>query len=694
MRLNPHGVGGEAPDRFTELVALRMLVELRAADEFIQRDGFENLSVARTLGLWDDTKTGAPYDQKRAWSRLRARLRSAERAWQRNPECTTLDRNLARLATVLGLDDVDRTILKFVVKAKLEPLLDAVGDWLDRMSTPRLHRVLAAVLRMPPDLIAHRLAPDALLVRAGLVTVERGACRSLGSKLELINEAFPDLLSCAEADPLGTLRGIITAAPAPTLQLGDYAHLGESVHVLRAYLGNALRTHRKGVNILLYGPPGTGKTQLARVLAYGTQRQLLEVVSEDGDGDPIPGTHRLRALAAAQVLAAKQDSLVVFDEVEDVFRAGWSLFGRRSSATGCKGWINRQLEGAAAPTFWISNSLDEVDAAFLRRFDLVVEIPVPPRRQRERMLRRLCKRVVAPSCITALAESDVVTPAVVANAVHVVRTVAMRQPLAKRAKTLEGLVNGTLRAQGHRPVHLAPTHAVDAPYELDMLNPDSDIRAIADGLHRDPHARICLYGPPGTGKSAFGRWLAKELGVPLQVRRASDLLSPFVGVTEQNLAHAFTRAGDTGALLLIDEIDGFLRSRDGAQRSWEVTQVNEILTQLETFPGLLIGTTNRIGDIDAAGLRRFDAKVGFGYLSSAQVRTLFSQTCVGLQLDPPAPDEQAVLAGITNLTPGDFATVRRQHRFRRIESATDLARLLLHESHMKDSAHRPIGFLH
>lgn len=69
------------------------------------------------------------------------------------------------------------------------------------------------------------------------------------------------------------------------------------------------------------------------------------------------------------------------------------------------------------------------------------------------------------------------------------------------------------------------------------------------------------------------------------VRRASDLLSCWVGATEQNIARAFEEARKDDAVLLIDEADSFLQDRRGAGHSWEVTQVNEVLTQMENFEG-------------------------------------------------------------------------------------------------------------
>ena len=50
---------------------------------------------------------------------------------------------------------------------------------------------------------------------------------------------------------------------------------------------------------------------------------------------------------------------------------------------------------------------------------------------------------------------------------------------------------------------------------------------------------LCLQGPPGTGKSVFVHYLAERLGLEVVQKRASDLLSMWVGETEQRVAAAF-----------------------------------------------------------------------------------------------------------------------------------------------------------
>ena len=170
-------------------------------------------------------------------------------------------------------------------------------------------------------------------------------------------------------------------------------------------------------------------------------------------------------------------------------------------------------------------------------------------------------------------------------------------------------------------------------YRLELLNADCDLARLQEGLGRVGEGRLCLYGPPGTGKTAFGRHLAQALDRPLLVKRASDILSPYVGMAERNIAQMFREARADGAVLLLDEADSLLRDRQGAQRSWEVTQVNEMLTQMEEFRGIFIASTNLMNSLDAAAMRRFDACIRLGYLAPAQAWEMFARLAGRFELN-------------------------------------------------------------
>jgi SpoVK/Ycf46/Vps4 family AAA+-type ATPase len=143
----------------------------------------------------------------------------------------------------------------------------------------------------------------------------------------------------------------------------------------------------------------------------------------------------------------------------------------------------------------------------------------------------------------------------------------------------------------------------------------------------------------------------------------------------------------------LDEADSFLRSREGARQNWEISAVNEMLTQMESFQGIFFATTNLMDQLDSASLRRFDAKINFGYLKFDQCVVLFDDLCKKLSLES---NELAYvsLRFLDKLTPGDFSNVLRQARLRPMRNASDLIDRLTQEMSLKKlTSGRPMGFL-
>ncbi|NCA72159.1 MAG: AAA family ATPase, partial [Sphingobacteriia bacterium] len=130
--------------------------------------------------------------------------------------------------------------------------------------------------------------------------------------------------------------------------------------------------------------------------------------------------------------------------------------------------------------------------------------------------------------------------------------------------------------------------------------------------------------------------------------------------TEQNLARLFRDSDPAHSLLLLDEVDSFLGDRRDARHSWERTQVNELLQQMEHYPGIFVAATNLMSGIDPAALRRFDFKLHFRALAPAQRLALFAREALGDVSAPVSADLARHLATLETLTPGDFATVARQ----------------------------------
>lgn len=673
---------------------LRMLVGLEVHRKVTEAysDLLEPVAHALDRVHWLETADAAD-GPKAILSDLRKLHYAAERkaGSMRPPAC--LRANIERLAQLLGLSNADCRLLEFAVAIATDELLSGVADCVRVRSQENLIRALARILDQPVSEIRKSLNAKGPLTRCGLLSVDNRFADSLGVRLAILSDHFATVMTTPQADPVDLLRDTVVVGEPPQLRLRDYRHIGVFLQILLPYLRHALATARPGVNILLHGAPGTGKTQLARVLAKELECELLEVASSDTDGDSVDANRRLQAYRAAQNFFNQRQVLIAFDEAEDIFNDGNPSFGQRSTAQVRKAWFNRSLEGNPVPTIWLSNSIGGLDPAFVRRFDMIVELPVPPKAQRERILTEQCGDLIDAASIGRIAELDTLAPAVVTRASTVVRAIRDELEPGGCVPAFELLIDGTLRAQGHRPLARNDPTRLPETYDPAFIHADADLSKVADGLVSARTGRLCLYGPPGTGKTAYARWLAMGLGTPLLIRRASDLLGMFVGESEKNVAEAFHRASVEGALLLIDEVDSFLRSRLRAKAGWEVRVVNEMLTQMESFPGVFIASTNLMDDLDSAAMRRFDLKVKFDFLRPDQAVELTRRHVAHIGLPEPSTGLCARLMQLTSLTPGDFAAVLRQHRFRPIQSTEDLISALEAECAVKDGSRVPIGFI-
>jgi len=674
---------------------LRLLIPIGAHRQFVSHMGFNDDATAAQLGL-EEWASAMPreFDPKLVRAALRTAHESAE--LELHNECVPeiLRANVARIAKLVGLSDADCRILEFAVMLRCEPTLDLMIGQLGVLSTIRKFHTLALLLNVPEDEIRASLDGQGILAKSGLVVLSRGCASTLNGSLDLLSDAFADHISTSASDPISLLRDTVALSAPAELKIADYPHITATLDILRPHLKHAIETGRKGVNVFLYGDPGTGKTQLAKVLAQELACELFEVASQDNDGDTVDGSQRLRAFRVAQSFFAQRKVLFLFDEVEDVFNDGEGMFGGKSTAQKCKAWVNRTLEENPVPTLWLANSISGLDPAFIRRFDMVFELPVPPKKQRARILNEICSDLLDAPSILRIAEAPKLAPAVVAKAASLVRSIHAQIGPVAAASAFELLIGNTLEAQGHAAIRKHDPNRLPEFYDPNFIHADADLAGVASGLQTAKSGRLCLYGPPGTGKTAYGRWLAEQLDMPLLVKRASDLMSKYVGENEKNIARAFHEAADDGALLLIDEVDGFLQDRKGAQRGWEVSLVNEMLAQMESFPGVFIASTNLMEGLDSAALRRFDLKVKFDFLKPDQACELLRRHCVSLGLPTPQAEHLAHVRRLSQLTLGDFAVVARQNRFRAIRCSGDFVKALGAECAVKQPGKKPIGFLH
>jgi SpoVK/Ycf46/Vps4 family AAA+-type ATPase len=620
-------------------------------------------------------------------------LAKAEAEMLELPMNTVLARNVAWLGEAAGLSLTDQALLHFVALAFHHPGLENALEQIGGLSMGALHALFVRVLGLPMREVVRSLDATGPLARTGLVQVDSAGNYVFRGKVEALS-GLVDRLTIPHLEPLGLFRGAFELGRKGALSLGHYPHLTKDMDILIPYLQAALEQKRKGVNILIHGTPGTGKTELVRALARHLGARLCEVSAERPNGEPVEGEDRFRGYRLAQAVLGKMPGqLVFFDEIEDVFRPkndGPRAF--QSNTSGLKAWVNRMLEENPAPAFWVTNHLHVLDDAFIRRCDFVLRLDNPPRSVRRRMLEdHLGMLSVSDLRKDRLAEHEGLSPALISKAARVIESVHSSHPQVDAGEAVDHLLGNALEALGHARSAKQAVEVVTT-YRPELVNTDCDLAAVSEGLRQGSGGRLCFYGPPGTGKTAYGRHLARILDRPLLVKRASDILSMWVGGTEKNLAAMFEEARLEKAVLLLDEADGFLQDRNGAQRNFEVTAVNEMLTQMEAFEGVFIASTNLMDRLDTAALRRFDLKVHFDYLRPEQAWILFQDVAGRLGL-PADPTLIPALGDLGTLTPGDFATVVRQARMNPPKDADDLLTRLDAECRAKpEGRRRPIGF--
>ena len=650
----------------------------------VDLDDFLGPEELRDLADGMDGPTGTQ------WSRLVEALRAMCSA-ARSARGDRAAQRLRCLGTTVGLSRTDLAILELMLRYHTQPIIESMIDGVFRHA--RLRRspfnlkgyALASLLGVSANTVLARLRDDAPLVRSGLVCIDGD-----DGELTLVNRLHR--LATFPGGPGFDVNRLLLGKASPgELEWSDFDHLAQERDHVERLLGGALETGAPGVNVLLYGPPGTGKTELCKVLAQRLGVDLHSVGEADEDGGEPTRNERLQELRLAQRLTARgRRSLLLFDEMDDLLSdapAGLGILGglfpvgsRGSRAGGgSKVFMNRLLEEAPAPTLWTINHARAVTPAVLRRMMFALELRLPPPGVRARVWTRQLARhgiEAEPGDALALAREFATTPGVAAGA-----TAAARLGGGDLAAVRRGVRSLSRVLSCEKPPQGTP-----ARYDLALIQADADPVELADRLARSGERRfsLCLQGPPGTGKSAYVRYLADRLDLEVLQKRASDLMSPYVGENEQRIAAAFAEARDTGAFLVFDEADSLLSDRRFAVKNWEVSLVNEMLTGMESHPLPFACTTNFSEHLDPATLRRFVFKVKLGYLAPDQAEAAFRGY---FGTTPPAN-----VAALRALTPGDFAVVRRKAEVLDcLREPETLAAMLRAECDSKPDRPRTIG---
>ena len=444
------------------------------------------------------------------------------------------DRTAQRLQSLAPTADLSRTdvaILELLLRYQSQPIIESMVDDVFGPTARHINPLnlkgpaLSVLLGISANTVHRRFRNDAPLVRSGLVSIDNDGDLTLVGRLHRLATIPGD----SSVDVTHLLLG---TASASDLEWSDFDHVAADRDYAERLMKGALDSGASGVNVLLYGPPGTGKTQFCKVLAERLGVTLFSVGESDDDGNEPARGERLQELRLAQrLLAGNRRSLLLFDEMEDLLCdafPNFGFFGRSFNSRGREGnskvFMHRLLEQAPTPTLWTMNNARDVSDAILRRMMFALELRPPTVRVRARMWARQLERhgiEAGPDEAHSLAAEFEATPGVAAGA-----TAAARLGGGDIAAVRHGVRSLSRVLSCERPPQATP-----ARFDPGLINADTEPATLAERLVDLAERRfsLCLQGPPGTGKSAFVRYLADRLGLEVIQKRASDLMSMWVG---------------------------------------------------------------------------------------------------------------------------------------------------------------------
>ena len=424
----------------------------------------------------------------------------------------------------------------------------------------------------------------------------------------------------------------------------------------------SIHKNDRPLHFLLYGMEGSGKTELARTIAANTNCELLDIgrnikkqILEEKDNLTNAITKfRIRALNVAEAVLRNKSNLILLIDEADILLNFFE-----------KGSLNQMLEDMRLPAIWISNSLLFTQRSTMRRFAFSIEFKTNAPSMRLKLWESVVEKHCASDIFTTeriktLAEKYETAPGGIELAVHnevLLAKAGKQQQVAelvlKQHSELLGLQNNYKNMQSRAPKYddgILNVHGIDRAvhaakcYAQQLKNKETE-----------SNCTMLLYGAPGTGKTEFARYLARISGLPFKEISYGKISSKYVGETEKQLARAFEDASEEGALLFIDEADSLISDRRNAVRSWEITQVNEFLIQLENSKCLVICSTNFQGKLEAASNRRFHFYLRFDYLKKEGILKMVQNFFP--ELDRENWNE---LCRLECLAPGDFYAVYKR----------------------------------
>lgn len=460
-----------------------------------------------------------------------------------------------------------------------------------------------------------------------------------------------------------------------TKEYGDYEI--ESFFLDEHIKNNAITMMKKvpDVKILLYGASGTGKTSFAKSLSkYAGKTPYFLDDNEN--------------LWIASKCTSFNEVLII-DEADDLLNEGLFSFMKESK----KAKLNKDLDDIDKPCIFITNTLKYADKSVLRRFHYIIKFADLSDKENAFLWQKNIEninKILVEQEIEEYAKKYSLPIGIVSKAVD--SAVSCYKSKEKRKKMFESILESHSNLRNKNSI---TKFEPKSNFNMEFLNTDISVDTIKSyiehykNMEEKERCAILFHGEPGTGKTEFARFLAELTGFDHKTVSVSDFLSPYVGETEKNIAKAFKEAVKKNMVLIFDEADSLISDRRGAVRSWEVSQVNEFLAQLDRYKGVFIATTNFVKQFDMAAMRRFNWKVEFKSIAQNKIKQAFEYFFP--QVDFSGLDDK--FKNIQKITAGDIAVIISKVKFMENIKGSEIVDLALIEQKYKEQYFpKSVGF--
>lgn len=394
--------------------------------------------------------------------------------------------------------------------------------------------------------------------------------------------------------------------------------------------------------VLLHGPPGTGKTLMAKAVAneidaYFTDISGPEIMSKYyGESE-----EQLREVFDE---AQEQSPAIVFiDEIDSIAPKRGETSGdvERRVVAQLLSLMDGLEEREQVIVIGATNRVDAIDPALRRggRFDREIEIGVPDREGRKEILQVHTRGMPLADSVDIDIYANNTHGFVGADIASLAKEAAMnalrriRPELDLESEEIDADVLEALQVsdddfrdalKGIEPSALREVFVEVPDVEWDAVGGLGDTKErlretiqwplefghVFEAMDLDAAKGVLLYGPPGTGKTLLAKAVANEADSNFISIKGPELLSKWVGESEQGVRNVFSKARENApTVIFFDEIDSIATTRGRQTGDSGVSErvVSQLLTELDGLEELedvvVVATTNRPDLIDPALLR-------------------------------------------------------------------------------------------